>query len=89
MTGRSSISASPIRQLLARPDIDVNAVGDWGETPLLKAIRADNAEIANLLLSKDGIEVNLCTPLLSAIRRGLMEVVDSLFARDDLDLDTI
>ena len=50
-----------------------------------------NMEIINLLLGKDGIDVNLhpelkSPPLLTAIQWRLVEAVESLFARDDLDL---
>jgi ankyrin repeat protein len=63
-------------------------------TPLLAAIESRNMEVINLLLSKDGIDVNFCpqsnmTPLLMAIRHGPMEVVESLFARDDVDLNVV
>jgi hypothetical protein len=56
-----------------------NSVFDF--TPPLMAIDTRNVEVINLLLSKDGIDVNLrpekhMTPLmLKAIELGLMEVV--------------
>ena len=81
---------SIVRQLLARDDVDVNAIGS-GWTPLTAACefcRVENLEIINLLLAQDGIDINLgiqTKPLITAVGRELMEVVESLLARDDLD----
>ena len=78
---------SIVRQLLARDDVDVNAIGS-GWTPLTAACKFGQVEMVNLLLAKDGIDVNLgikTTPLTAAVDRGLVEVVESLLARDDLD----
>jgi ankyrin repeat protein len=64
---------SVVRQLLARDDVDINAVGYDGEwrpkiylavprralrTPLAAACMGGHTEITNLLLTKEGINVN-------------------------------
>ena len=84
---------SIVRQLLARDDVNFNAIG---YSPLHTAlitplIAAENVEIINLLLAKDGIDVNLPggidrnTPLMTVVQLGLEEVAKSLLTRGDLD----
>ncbi|KAN0074269.1 Ankyrin repeat-containing domain protein [Elaphomyces granulatus] len=83
---------SIVRQLLARDDVNPNTTDG---SPLLLAISSRNTEIVELLLAKDGIDVNLCSryhsryhrisPLMMAVERGWVEVVESLLARDELD----
>ena len=78
-----------MEQLLARDDVDFNARGEfYGSTPLIGACRKGHVEIINLLLAKDGIDINLAhgtTPLIAAVEKGLVEVVESFLARDDLN----
>ncbi|KAN0074268.1 Ankyrin repeat-containing domain protein [Elaphomyces granulatus] len=84
---------SIVRQLLARDDVNPNTIERSYEamTPLLVAISSRNTEIVELLLAKDGIDVNLCSrysrisPLMMAVKCGWVAVVESLLARDELD----
>jgi ankyrin repeat protein len=86
-----------VRQLLARDDVDINAIGFDGEwrpvypgslnTPLTAACKGSHPEIANILLAREGIDVNLHKPLSHALSAGMVGVVESLLARDDLDAD--
>jgi ankyrin repeat protein len=49
------------------------------------ACEEGHVEIINLLLAKDGIDINLVhrtTPLIAAAEKGLVEVVESFLARD-------
>lgn len=82
-----------VRQLLVRDDVNINAIG---YSPLHTAfitplIAAENVEIINLLLAKDGIDVNLPggidrnTPLMTVVQLGLEEVAKSLLTRGDLN----
>ena len=90
---------SIVRQLLARDDVDINAVGFDGEwrpvyprplnTPLTAACKGGHSEIANILLAREGIDVNLHKPLPHALNAGMVGVVESLLARGDLDTDTM
>ena len=83
---------SIVKQLLDRDDIDLNAVGlGLSETPLLIACREwRGEEVANMLLKKAGINVNVTningdTPLMLAAQSEKVSVVESLLARDDMD----
>lgn len=83
---------SVVKQLLARDDVDLNACGfDGYLTPLIAACHRHDAEMVDLLIAKDGTDVNLQdiygnTPLIIAVQRILpsMQLVESLL-RDDLD----
>jgi ankyrin repeat protein len=102
---RNKYSASPliyacqeghvsiVKQLLNRDDVDLNAIcitfDEWTEssTPL---IAAEKLEIVELLLAKEGIDINACntrgeTPLLRAMILGQAQKIKALLARDDLD----
>ena len=85
-----------MRQLLARDDIDLNTIlnrkGRIKTTLLQSAVRSGNMEVVNLLLSKDGIDVNLycdVSPVIMALQFQLMKMAESLLARDDLDLNVM
>ena len=70
--------------LLEKKAYDMNAVGEWGESPLMVAIRKGNTEIASLLVQKGAdifTEVHLQTPLHFASRFGQEEIVSLLVAR--------
>jgi ankyrin repeat protein len=56
----SNRRAAVVKQLLARNDVGPNVAGikGWG-TPLLEALSNSDTEIINLLLAKDGIDVNV------------------------------
>lgn len=77
---------SILRQLLARDDIcfDNITCGPRSMTPLIVACLESHVEVINLLLTKDGIDINFDgdlqgdTPLMMAINRGSEEVVKSL-----------
>jgi ankyrin repeat protein len=82
-----------VRQLLAQNDVSLEAIRCGPlrlTTPLTVACIYSRVEVINLLLTKDGIDVNFNgdlhgeTPLMMAVSRGLEEVVKSLLARDDL-----
>ncbi|KAF8463354.1 ankyrin repeat-containing domain protein, partial [Kalaharituber pfeilii] len=48
-----------VRILLQHAGVDVNARGDWSETPLNRAVRNSHATIVNLLLEQEDIDVNI------------------------------
>ncbi|KAN0081961.1 Ankyrin repeat-containing domain protein [Elaphomyces granulatus] len=89
---------SIVKQLLNRGDVDVNAVAldgwssqlyidDSSTTPLMAATEL---EVVELLLAKDGIDINACntrgeTPLLKATVLGQEQKIKALLARDDWD----
>ena len=92
-------STSIVKQLLARDDIDVNAIGfrDFREIALLVTCDLERSisdkrdeEIIHLLLDKADINVNFSniwgdTALMLAARYRKMSVVKSLIARNDVN----
>ncbi|KAJ9609751.1 hypothetical protein H2200_006079 [Cladophialophora chaetospira] len=52
-------SVAVLRYLLARMDIDVNATDFYGKTPLHHAVITGTEEAVKLLLSSDGIRLNI------------------------------
>jgi ankyrin repeat protein len=79
-----------VKRLLTRDDVDIAASSDDGWIPLLTACDQlhESLEIVNLLLAKDGINVNLYNKQRET-RPELSRVVESLLARNDLNPDIV
>ncbi|KKT23685.1 MAG: hypothetical protein UW09_C0003G0207 [candidate division TM6 bacterium GW2011_GWF2_43_87] len=70
---------------------DVNAVDQWGTTPLHKAIRSNQLEAVKLLVKK-GADVNqktkhFGTPLFSAAEKGNLEIMRYLIEDEHVDVN--
>ncbi|KAN0070248.1 Ankyrin repeat-containing domain protein [Elaphomyces granulatus] len=87
---------SIVKQLLNRGEVDLNAVTFYGWSPHTESgsstplIAAENLEVVELLLAKDGIDINACntkgeTPLLIAMVLGQAQKIKALLARGDWD----
>ncbi|KAN0074193.1 Ankyrin repeat-containing domain protein [Elaphomyces granulatus] len=83
-----------VELLLAAVDINPNAIhrrSSFGYSALHWACQNGDTSTVNLLLAKDGIDINLRhpytgnTPLMQAANTGSVSVMESLLARDDLD----
>ena len=85
-----------IRLLLANDGTNVNGVGAEGWSPLLFACSNGSTSVVELLLTADGIDVNIAltkaewhgfTPLLVACQNGHAPVVELLLASSDIDVN--
>ena len=81
-----------VSMLLARQDIDVNEVDDYGRTPLQLASIRGHTRIISMLLDKRGIDVNKAddegrTPLWRATQNGHADVVKLLLAKEGVDVN--
>lgn len=83
-----------VEQVLANPDIEVNAVNEMGETPLWYAASGGHEAVVGQLLAAPSIDVNAPdksgeTPLLSAARRGHRGVVRQLLTAPGININAI
>lgn len=84
-----------VRQLL-KAGAKVNHLSKRGWTPLLEAIGSDHCDIFDLLLTHDGIDVNLKgsgksdrTPLMLAAETGQTAMVEKLLARNKIMVNEV
>ena len=80
--------------LLEKKVFDMNAVGEWGESPLMTAIKKGYTEMASLLVQKGAdifTKVQQQSPLHFASRLGQEEIVSLLIEKgaDINDKDTV
>lgn len=80
-----------VQQLLARPDIQIDARTAQGETPLMTAIAKHNLDIVNALLSK-GAAVNIfnhegISPLIKAVIIEDPDIITRLLQVPTLDIN--
>jgi ankyrin repeat protein len=75
---------------IVRAGADINAPGDWGQSPLHAAVRSRNVEMVRLVLSFSpdltATDAAGITPLLLAARSGEPEIADELI-RHGAELD--
>ena len=81
-----------VKLLLTRPDIDINAKDNNGDTPLMLAAINGKTEIVKLLLTRPDIDINAKdnngdTPLMLAAINGKPKIVELLLARRDIDIN--
>ena len=83
-----------VELLLAHPNIDPNAAGEYGDTPLTIASNDCRGKIVKLLLAHPMIDVNkrcvngaVHSPLVAACTQGRLGVVKLLLARSDIDVN--
>ena len=81
-----------VKELLARPEIEVNLATPRGATPLYIAAHNGLTKVVELLLDQPGINVNLATlrgvtPLFIACQEGQAEVVQLLLAAPGIDVE--
>jgi ankyrin repeat protein len=80
--------------LLERDGMELNPKGADGLTPLFLAVRNRHREVVELLLEKEGVDVNFKdsqysqTPLSWAAENGYEKMVKLLIKRDGIDLNT-
>lgn len=89
-----AISSFPevVQLLLARCDVDVNAVDNRGRTPLVRASERGSTPVAKLLLQHSGVRLNgqrhgEYTPLWLACRAGRVHMVDILLQQEGTDVN--
>ena len=85
-------SVNIVKELLSRPEIDVNLATPVGATPLYIATQGNHAEVVKLLLGHTGINVNLATlhgitPLHMAAQYNHAEVAKLLLAAPGIKVD--
>lgn len=86
------LTLSGVRLLLARRDTDISLPDNFGQTPFHCAVERGGIEVAQLLLMRQDIGINLPekkwtgTPLLSAVHER--EVVRLLLTRQDIDVNS-
>jgi len=83
-----------VELLLAHPNIDPNAAGEYGDTPLTIASNDGRGKIVKLLLAHPMIDVNkrcvngaVHSPLVAACTQGRLGVVKLLLARPDINVN--
>ena len=86
--GRTAVT----RELLSRPDIDVNLAQQAGATPLYLAAQWGHVKVVELLLAVRGIKVNLVSktgvsPLHIAVQMGRVETVKLLLAAHGINVN--
>jgi ankyrin repeat protein len=91
---KSKAYVSIVKQLLNRGDVDPNALAIFQKLPYVDSstplIAASEFEVVELLLAKDGIDINACnamgeTPLLNAMNHIQTQKIKALLAREDWD----
>ena len=83
-----------VEQLLQRPEIDVNAVSDIGNTALHIAVERDHLRMVQLLLQDPEVNINLknhmgWTALTKAAFASQVEMVRQLLQRPDLEVNFV
>ena len=80
--------------------VDINSEDSFGNTPLIKASQNGNYDVVNLLLDKDGIDINHgmnnngygsdgLTALYWASFNGYVDIVSSLLQQEDIDVNRV
>ena len=87
--GHSKDHFNILKEILKKPDVEIDPLSETGQTPLHLAAEKGNMEIAELLCGKGADPVakdaNLQTPLHLAAKKGSIDTIVYLMTLEEVD----